>query len=57
MTPYLENKVTTHINFATLLAPVPNMLDFSFFHYHIRYHILNMLKIKCDIKSARFENS
>ena len=26
-------------------------------YYHIKYHILNMLKMKCNIKSVRFEKS
>ena len=39
----------------TLWQPVPNI--FGFYYHHIEYLILNMLKIKCDIKSARFEKS
>ena len=41
----------------TLYPPVPNIFGFSFFYNHIMYHILTMLNIKCDIKSARFKNS
>ena len=41
----------------TIWTPVPNIFGFLLFSYDIMYHILNMLKIKCDIKSARFENS
>ena len=31
------------------------IIGFSFFYYHIKYHILNMLDIKYAIKSARVE--
>ena len=27
------------------------------FYYHIKYHFLNMLKIKCDINHSIFGNS
>ena len=29
--------------------PLTAGAGFSFFYWHIKYHILNMLKIKCDI--------
>ena len=41
----------------TLSPPVLNIFGFSFFYYHIKYHILNMLKIKSDFKSERFEKN
>ena len=39
------------------LTASPEYILFLVFFYHIMYHILNMLKIKRDIKSARFDNS
>ena len=33
----------------TLQPPVPHIFWFFIFYYHIMYHLLNMLKIKCDI--------
>ena len=41
----------------TLWPPVTNIFGFSFFYYHIKYYILNMLKIICDNKSAGIEKS
>ena len=35
----------------TLYLPVPHIFQVFIFYQHIKYHILNMLKIKCDIKS------
>ena len=33
----------------TLYPPVPHIFGFVIFYYHIKYHILNMSKIKCGI--------
>ena len=41
----------------TLWQPVLNIFGFLFFYYHIMYQILNILEIKCDIKSERLEKS
>ena len=54
----LERIDTKKININLLTAGTELIFSFScVFYYHIMYHILNMLKIKCDIKSAGFENS
>ena len=33
----------------SLWSPVPIIFWFSFFYYHIKYHVSNTLKIKRDI--------
>ena len=44
------NRKQTGVNFIlTLEPPVPHIFGFLFFYEHIKYHILNMVKIKCDI--------
>ena len=40
-----------------LLTAGPEYIRFFIFYYHIKnHHILYMLKIKCDNKSARLSN-
>ena len=39
------------------LTAGPEYIRFLVFYYHITYHSLSILKIKCDIKSARFRKS
>ena len=33
----------------TFMMPVPLIFGFLFFNSTLKYHLLNMLKIKCDI--------
>ena len=40
--------------FLTLQPPVPHIRVFVFY-YHIRYHILNMVKMKCDINQQHLK--
>ena len=47
--PEVRRRLSHVIIMFTLQPPVPHIFGFSFFISTLSYHILNMLKVKCDI--------